>query len=87
LEASQTIRQTLPRRHESGFFEALLELLFAQGRAPTHLLGDKGYSAPRTRRWLTERSITPVIPHRKTNYASIPTPLCRIGNAIANATS
>ena len=30
----------------------------------THLLGDKGYSAPRIRRWLAERSITPVIPHR-----------------------
>jgi len=52
------------QRHESCFFEPLLERLLDQGHTPTHLLGDKGYSAPRVRRWLTERSITPVIPHR-----------------------
>ncbi len=52
------------QRHESCFFEPLLEGLLAQGRTPTHLLGDKGYSAPRIRRWLSERAITPVIPHR-----------------------
>ena len=52
------------QRHESCFFEPLLERLLAEGRTPIHLLGDKGYSAPRIRRWLSERSITPVIPHR-----------------------
>lgn len=41
-----------------------MERVLAQGRSPTHLLGDKGYSAPRIRRWLLQRSITPVIPHR-----------------------
>jgi transposase len=53
------------QRHESCFFEPLLERLLAQGRKPKHLLGDKGYSAPRIRGWLAERSIMPVIPHRK----------------------
>jgi len=52
------------QRHESCFFEPLLEGLLAQGRRPAHVLGDKGYSAPRIRRWLTERAIAPVIPHR-----------------------
>jgi transposase len=52
------------QRHESCFFEPLLERLLAEGRTPIHLLGDKGYSAPPIRRWLSARSITPVIPHR-----------------------
>lgn len=53
------------QRHESCFFEPLLEGLLAQGRMPKYLLGDKGYSAPRIRRWLIQHAITPVIPHRK----------------------
>ncbi len=56
------------QRHESCFFEPLLEPLLAQGRAPAHLLGDKGYSAPRIRRWLLERGVTPVIPHRQDEH-------------------
>ena len=52
------------QRHESCFFEPLLEGLLAQGKRPVHVLGDKGYSAPRIRRWLIDRAITPVIPHR-----------------------
>ena len=60
------------QRHESCFFEPLLEGLLQQGRMPTHLLGDKGYSAPRIRRWLTERSIIPVIPHRADEHKRHP---------------
>lgn len=33
-------------------------------RRPKHLAGDKGYSFPSVRRWLTRRRIRPVIPTR-----------------------
>lgn len=52
------------QRHESLYLEPLVELAMAHGRRPEYLLGDKGYSAPRIRRWLSQHGIQPVIPHR-----------------------
>lgn len=35
------------------------------GTLPSHLSGDRAYSAARIRGWLAERGVEPVIPHRK----------------------
>jgi len=60
------------QRHESCFFEPLMDAMLAEGRKPKHLLGDKGYSAPRIRRWLADHAITPVIPHRADEHKHHP---------------
>ncbi|MGV3616513.1 MAG: IS5 family transposase [Fimbriimonas sp.] len=54
------------QRHESLFLEALVEAAEREtGSEPEKLAGDKAYSAPRIRKWLTEKGIAPVIPYRK----------------------
>lgn len=54
------------QRHESLFLEALVEAAERETRRqPEKLAGDKAYSAPRIRKWLTEKGIAPVIPYRK----------------------
>jgi transposase len=54
----------------------LEELVLAgyRHRWPTWLLGDRGYSAPRIRRWLQDRAIQPVIPYRKDERQCWPVP-------------
>jgi transposase len=52
------------QRHESCYLEELVAAGY-RGRWPAWLLGDRGYSAPRIRRWLEEHGIRPVIPYRK----------------------
>lgn len=54
------------QRHESVFFEPVMEAaLQARPNGPQALAADKGYSAKRIRRWLAERRIRTVIPHRR----------------------
>lgn len=60
------------QRHESLYLEPLVEKAMAAGRRPAYLLGDKGYSAPRIRRWLTGKAIQPVIPYRADEYRVYP---------------
>lgn len=38
-------------------------------RKPRRLAGDKGYSSPRVRDWLSARGIDPVIPHKDNEKA------------------
>ena len=56
------------QRHESKFFEKLMDRVMLPGRSgrwPDKLAGDKGYSYPHIRRWLHRRQIEDVIPTRK----------------------
>jgi transposase len=64
------IHVTAGQAHESKAFEPtmahrLLHRRRGQGRWPSHLAGDKGYSYPRIRRWCRRRRIVAVIPTRK----------------------
>lgn len=61
------------QRHESCYLEELVEGGYRHGW-PKWLLGDRGYSAPRIRRWLQSRGIPPVIPYRKDERDWIPAP-------------
>ena len=56
------------QRHESKFFEKLMERVMLPGRGkrwPAKLAGDKGYSYLHIRRWCHKRHIEDVIPTRK----------------------
>jgi transposase len=53
---SQAMEPTMARR--------LFHQRQGQGRWPSHLAGDKGYSYPRIRRWCRRRRIEAVIPTR-----------------------
>ena len=66
------------QRHESCYLEELVESGYRH-RWPAWLLGDRGYSAPRIRRWLKTHRIQPVIPYRKDelDYCPAPPPLDR----------
>ncbi|MGH7132334.1 MAG: IS5 family transposase [Phycisphaerales bacterium] len=59
---------TAGQRHESVSFEALMDAVAVRGvggrRRPDAVAGDKGYSYPRIRRWLSRRGIEAVIPTR-----------------------
>jgi transposase len=61
------------QRHESCYLEQLLTDGFRH-RWPAWLLGDRGYSAPRIRRWLLSHGIQPVIPYRKDERQCWPVP-------------
>jgi transposase len=61
------------QRHESCYLEELVAAGY-QGRWPTWLLGDRGYSAPRIRSWLRSQGIQPVIPYRKDERDWVPPP-------------
>lgn len=51
--------------HDSTQFETvILAVRVPHGQTPERVAGDKGYSVPRIRQWLTGRAIKPVIPHR-----------------------
>jgi transposase len=63
------VHVTPSQAHESKAFEpTMARRLFhrrrGQGRWPSHLAGDKGYSYPRIRRWCRRRRIEAVIPTR-----------------------
>jgi transposase len=67
-----TILITAGQRHEQSVFEALMEqgAIRRQGRGrprirPRRVVGDKGYSSKRIRRYLHRRGIGAVIPRRK----------------------
>jgi transposase len=61
LNALATAGQT----HESMSFETLLDTVKVRSRRrPDAVAGDKGYSYPRIRRWLSRRGIEAVIPTR-----------------------
>ena len=55
---------TAGQAHESTQFEPLLSTVRPGRRRPTWVLGDKGYSYPRGRRWCERRGIWDVIPQR-----------------------
>lgn len=56
---------TAGQNHESTRFEALLDTVnIRHRRRPDAVAGDKGYSYPRIRRWLSQRGIEAVIPSR-----------------------
>lgn len=59
---------TAGQDHESVSFEALMDTVRVRGRGgrrrPDAVAGDKGYSYPRIRRWLSRRAIEAVIPTR-----------------------
>jgi len=51
--------------HESRFFETLMDTInIGRRRRPDAVAGDKGYSYPRIRLWLSKRAIEAVIPTR-----------------------
>ena len=51
--------------HESKSFEALMDTVrIGRRRRPDAVAGDKGYSYPRIRAWLSRRGIEAVIPNR-----------------------
>ena len=51
--------------HESKSFEPLLDTVnIGRRRRPNAVAGDKGYSYPRIRAWLSKRAIEAVIPNR-----------------------
>jgi transposase len=51
--------------HESKYFEALMDTVrLGRRRRPNAVAGDKGYSYPRIRAWLSRRGIEAVIPSR-----------------------
>jgi transposase len=56
--------------HESKYFEALLDTVQIGRRCrPVAVAGDKGYSYPRIRRWLSSHGIKAVIPSRSNQPA------------------
>ncbi len=56
---------TAGQAHESKSFEALMDTVnIARRRRPEAVAGDKAYSAPRIRAWLSRRGIEAVIPSR-----------------------
>lgn len=56
---------TAGQSHESVSFEALMDTVkIRRRRRPRAVAGDKGYSYPRIRRWLSRRGIEAVIPTR-----------------------
>ena len=56
---------TAGQTHESKSFEALLDTIkIRRRRRPDAVAGDKGYSYPRIREWLSRRGIEGVIPSR-----------------------
>ncbi len=56
---------TAGQSHESRSFEALMDTVrIARRRRPDAVAGDKGYSYPRIRAWLSRRGIEAVIPSR-----------------------
>lgn len=61
------------QRHESTEFERVLEAAGVKGRRSRHwprrVVGDRGYSFPRIRRWLEARRIEAVIPLRENERA------------------
>jgi transposase len=64
------IHVTPGQRHESRAFESTMQRVYLRRRRgrprwPRRLAGDKGYSYPRIRRWLSRRRIGRVIPTRK----------------------
>lgn len=50
--------------HESKSFEMAMSEVRPKYRRPTWVLGDKGYSYPRIRKWCERRKIWDVIPQR-----------------------
>jgi transposase len=59
---------TAGQRHESKFFERLMDRVMLPGRAkrwPERVAADKGYSYLHIRRWCRRRHIEDVIPTRK----------------------
>ena len=68
------------QRHESKYFEPLMEQVCLQGPCgrplsrPQSLAADKGYSYPRIRTWLRKRGIESVIPYRSDQLAQHPSP-------------
>ena len=61
------------QRHESTEFERVLEAAGVKRsrtrRWPHRVVGDRGYSFPRIRRWLEARRIEAVIPYRENERA------------------
>lgn len=56
---------TAGQAHESKHFEAVMDTVqIRHRRRPDAVAGDKGYSYPRIRRWLSRRGIEVVIPSR-----------------------
>ena len=56
---------TAGQSHESKSFEALLDTFrIRRRRRPHAVAGDRGYSYPRIRKWLSRRGIEAVIPSR-----------------------
>ena len=56
---------TAGQAHESKSFEALMDTVnIRRRRRPDAVAGDKGYSYPRIRAWLSKRAIEAVIPNR-----------------------
>jgi len=56
---------TAGQSHESRHFEALMDTVrIRRRRRPNAVAGDKGYSYPRIRMWLSRRGIEAVIPTR-----------------------
>jgi transposase len=56
---------TAGQAHESKSFEAVMDTVrIGRRRRPRAVAGDKGYSFPRIRRWLSDRGIEAVIPTR-----------------------
>lgn len=60
---------TAGQAHESKSFEAVMDAVRPKHRRPMWVLGDKGYSYPRVRRWCERRGIWDVIPQRSDQLA------------------
>jgi len=61
---------TAGQAHESKSFEALMDTVnISRRRRPHAVAGDKGYSYPRIRAWLSKRAIEAVIPNRSNQPA------------------
>ena len=60
---------TAGQSHESKSFETVMESVRPRRRRPEFVLGDRGYSVPRIRRWCGRRDIIAVIPQRRDEIA------------------
>ena len=61
---------TAGQAHESKSFEALMDTInIGRRRRPNAVAGDKAYSYPRIRGWLSKRAIEAVIPNRSNQPA------------------
>ena len=60
---------TAGQAHESKSFEAVMDAVRPKRRRPTWVLGDKGYSYPKIRKWCERRGIWDVIPQRSDQLA------------------